>query len=372
MLRFTQSDRLVPIAVLFGVGTAALAGCASPAAPKPPSLYLPAAPKDLLVVRHGDEVNVSFTPPSKTTDGLLLRGPALLGEVCIRPNAAGQCLKLPLNASQRDIHVQRDRAKVLPVNWQLRLPEPLRGGPVTAAALQVQLLNVSGRGAGWSTPAWFAAGVAPQAVVDLQAIGTRLGTLLRWEPVHDGGEVLLERTQVGASTHARPSGETTVLQAEPGNSSASETLDTSMLAGVPMRYTAFRQKKLQVGGHSLVLQSASSNSVDFTWRDAYPPKAPTELRAVGYRDALGAEFAVDLIWEPVEDPRVTGYLVTRSVEGQKGAVAAEPVRLTEKAVIAPAFHDTTARQGVAYRYAVTAVDAAGNRSQAATTVFEEH
>lgn len=374
MLRSTQHDGPLLAGILFGLGAAGLAGCASPAAPKPPSLHLPAIPKDLAVVRHGDEVDVSFTPPSKTTDGLLLRGPVLQGEICIRSDVSAKCVALPLSASQRDIHISRDRANTLPVNWDLRLPEPLRSGPVAAAALEVEILSTTGKAAGWSAPVWFATGAAPQAVADLQAIGTRQGTLLRWQPVHEAGEVLLQKAQpkVGSQRKtSRDTEETTTLQADPGNSSASETLDPSMQAGVPVRYTAFRRRNVQIGGHSLELRSASSAPATFTWRDVYPPKAPTDLKAVGYQDTAGAGFAIDLIWEPVEDARVTGYLVTRTVEGQKGDVAASPVLLTHKAVVAPAFQDTTAKPGASYRYAVTAVDAAGNQSLPATTAFEE-
>lgn len=311
---------------LLGVCVAELLGCASPAAPKPPSLHLPAPPRDLAALRRGENVEVSFTAPSRTTDGLLVKEAVLHGQVCVRSMASAVCTAVPLGPTQRDVVSKQDRGKGALVSWELRLPASLREGVATAAAVEVELLNASGKGAGWSAPAWFVAGTAPQPVAALEATGTRQGTLLRWQAVHDGGEVLLARTQLGSGPTGRSQGEPgdeVMLQADPGESSASETLDPSMLAGVSMRYTAFRHLAMQIGGHKLEIQSAPSAPVTFTWRDVYPPPAPTDLKAVGFAaragsDAPSAQFSVDLIWEPVDDGRVTGYLVSRSLQRGQG------------------------------------------------------
>src|SRR3954453_20214624 len=45
-----------------------LVGCASPGAPLPPSLKLPKPVEDLTATRKGNQVTLSWTPPTRTSD----------------------------------------------------------------------------------------------------------------------------------------------------------------------------------------------------------------------------------------------------------------------------------------------------------------
>lgn len=371
-------NRILFAALSPGAFLLSLSGCASPGAPKPPSLHLPAFPKDVAALRQGEDLEISFTAPSRTTDGLLLKESVLHGRACVRPTASAACATLPLSPAQSEVSIKPGTGKGLHVFWTFRLPVSLREGSIRAAAVEVELLNDSGSGAGWSTPTWFAAGAAPPPVAALEATGTRQGTLLRWKPVHDGGEVILRRAQVRISeisNSQEAAAEEVTLQADPGDRSASESLDPSLQAGVPVRYTAYRRVTAQIGGHNLEMRSEVSSPLLFTWRDVYPPPAPKRLRAVGFTEksepnASSGVFAVDLIWDPVDDERVTGYLVMRSTLHRQQDPLEQPVLLTQTAVVTPAFHDVTAKRGELYRYDVVAVDAAGNRSAAATTLFD--
>src|SRR5438067_11288025 len=47
---------------------ALLAGCGTVGAPQPPSLHLPEPVRDLRASRKGDEVTLTWTQPSETTD----------------------------------------------------------------------------------------------------------------------------------------------------------------------------------------------------------------------------------------------------------------------------------------------------------------
>jgi hypothetical protein len=97
-------------------------------------------------------------------------------------------------------------------------------------------------------------------------------------------------------------------------------------------------------------------------RDTFPPPVPTDLNAAAF--ASQGVQSVDLIWQPVEDPGLHGYVVYREVLDAAGA-AGPRLRLTAGPLGLPAFHD----QGVAvgrYRYEVTAVDMKGNESAAVT------
>ena len=96
------------------------------------------------------------------------------------------------------------------------------------------------------------------------------------------------------------------------------------------------------------------------YRDVFPPAAPARL------DALPEAGAVRLIWDPVAAPDLAGYLVYRA-EGEGAA----PVRLTEKPVTDTFFTDTGVQPRRRYRYAVVAVDAAGNASPPSPEVVAE-
>lgn len=348
-----------------------LGGCASPGAPRPPSLYLPAVPAAVDVVRQGPAVRVRFSLPTRTTDGLPLRAEPLQARFCVERAPGTRCAEVPVPSGAGMLPADA-RGKSPEVQWSVPLPAALTAGAPRSAAMRVKILNADGKGAGYSAPGWFAAGQAPPPVLDLTAAGTRNGVVLRWAPVVDGGEVLVQREPIGAAPKAGSrdgkTEEAAVLQADPGNRSAAATLDPAAAPGVRFRYTAERRRRVQVGGRSLELRSAESAPVEFTWRDIYPPAAPEGLRAIGFV-APGAEaartptYAVDLIWEPVDDARVTGYVVERTP--LRAAASGRPEVLTPHPVTAPAFHDATAMQGQAYRYAVTAVDGAGNRSAAA-------
>ena len=244
--------------------------------------------------------------------------------------------------------------------------------------------NGAGRSAGMSDPAYAAAGSAPPQVSGLRAEGTRSGVLLRWTANSAGGEVLLERRQLdpppeqgGRRNTPRAAGRSqakavapgvVLLQAEPGNLAAAQTLDGTAQEGFLYRYQAVRREVVHAGGRTLELRSEPSSAVEVTWRDAYPPPAPEGLTALGFvapAPGGGSAYAVDLVWQPVDDRRVTGYAVRRVALSSTGAPQGGPVLLTAEPVITPAFHDGTALAGTAYRYEVIAVDAKGNSSAVA-------
>lgn len=114
-----------------------------------------------------------------------------------------------------------------------------------------------------------------------------------------------------------------------------------------------------------------------TWQDAYPPPAPTGLVAAGYEipaaDAHGSpRYAIDLVWEPVEDGQLEGYLVYRQTAGDGQREPGPRLRLTPQPVGTPGFHDATALPGERYVYLVAAVGSNGRESTAVTTVVEPH
>jgi predicted small lipoprotein YifL len=109
------------------------------------------------------------------------------------------------------------------------------------------------------------------------------------------------------------------------------------------------------------VESAPSPVTCTTPRDTFPPAVPRNLAAVG------AEGAVNLIWEASGSADLAGYLVLRgeATGGALQVVTPEPVHETT-------FRDAAVKAGVRYVYAVVAVDAAQppNRSAESNRVEE--
>jgi hypothetical protein len=232
----------------------------------------------------------------------------------------------------------------------------------------VELLNIAGRSAGPSAPAFTAAGEAPAPVANLQAEGSRLGILLRWNQdiVQARGEVLLQRQDLAPKPQVKPS-DIVQLTTPPSSGPTSTTLlDTSVKADIPYRYTATRSLVVQVAGRTVELRSAPSPSIDITLEPIYPPAAPTGLTAVAFTSTTGT-FAIDLIWQPVDD---AGLIIPLAGYNLYRASTGAPIRLNATPLKSPAFHDITALPNTAYRYTVTAMDAKGNESEATGTLVQ--
>jgi hypothetical protein len=369
-------------------------GCASPGPPRPPSLQLPRPVRDLTAGREGDAVTLRFTLPQRTTDDVPLRDSTLRGTLC-RGAEAAPCVPIPSLSGIALRFTPGANAAARAIAWTDRLPADQAQGAPRLLLYRVRLANPNGRTAGWSEPAYVAAGAAPPPVQGLRADETPSGILLRWQPAAaaPGDEVLLEREPTSPSGPRPSASKAAPDKAAPGpvwlqshavspatspGPAAAETLDASATEDTPFRYVAVRRRFVQLGAHRLEVRSAPSAPVEITWRNLFPPPAPAGLSAAPFAEA-GA-FAVDLVWEPLEQleqpgqlgqpsqPRLKGYLVTRQAIDAAGAplAPAEPLGT----VALPAFHDTTAQRATRYRYTVQAVTTKGVQGQPATVLVE--
>ncbi len=403
MLLLRRRPGCWPSIVSLACAAGLVAGCASPGSPRPPSLHLPEPVRDLSALRSGDEVQLRFSVPRRTTDGQSIAEAVLHGTLCRQDTATSACKPVSLPEPVRTLHVPASAAQNASTMWVDHLPPELCNGAARPIAYRITLSNAVGRSAGMSDPVYTAAGAAPPPVLHLKAIGSRSGVLLQWAPAAGKDDVLLKRTQLDpppepartapaapakaeqhTKTHMEPGRAKTSSPAAPGTvilqtsaqggAGSTQTIDNTVDEGVRYAYEAVRQTTAQVGGRTLVLQSAASDPVEIAWRDVYPPPAPQQLTALGYVTTAAAAagtnlsgpqtpgYAVDLIWQPVDDPRVIGYLVTRQALEATGELegTAQPLNVTP--VKTPGFHDSTAEPGKSYRYRVVAVDAKGNRS----------
>ncbi len=328
-------------------------GCASPGPPRAPSLQLPEPVRDLSAVRVGDRVELKFTLPQRTTDNLPIREAGVKASVC-RGSEGGPCVAVASLENVGVVVVKGASAAERGVTWQDALPASEAAGEARLLVYRVELMNLEGKTAGWSDPAYAAAGAAPVAVSGLRAEETRAGILLRWQPatVSSKDEVLLRRETISPLAGAkREATEPVWLVAHAGD--GDETIDGSASEDTAYRYVAVRRRVVELAGKKVELRSALSAPVEITWRNAFPPAAPVGLSAAPF--AEGGAFAVDLVWEPVQEPGLKGYVVTRQALDPGGAAVGSPEKLTPEPVALPGFHDATAKQDVRYRYGVRAV-----------------
>jgi hypothetical protein len=108
------------------------------------------------------------------------------------------------------------------------------------------------------------------------------------------------------------------------------------------------------------IESDPSAAATVTFKDLMPPPTPKNL------SVLIEPKAVRLIWDPVDAPDLAGYRVWRKEGiGQGDQIKEIPtiVPLFSKPITTLYYVDTGADIGIAYKYAVTAVDKSGNQSE---------
>jgi hypothetical protein len=159
-------------------------------------------------------------------------------------------------------------------------------------------------------------------------------------------------------------------EAEPGLSGPAATLPNAVLDDTavpdePYKYVAERRLTVQIGGRTLELRSAASEPQTFVLRDNFPPATPTDATAAVFAEGTGGKLGVDLVWQPVDDPRLAGYNVYRQAVDAKGQADGAERKLNAAPVTSPGFHDEMSgpvAEGTRYRYEITATDAKGNES----------
>lgn len=356
-----------PVTFLTALLAAAISGCASPGPARPPSLHLPRIATDLTATRTGNNVTLRWTTPEKTTDGLNV-APALTAEICRELPAASP------QTGRSCTPVERIATRPGPAEASETLPVNLTADPPTLLAYRVQIFNAKGRSAGLSAPAFAASGAAPTPIERLKVTPVRGGAMLEWQPQPDAAFVELNRILVQTTAPRKPSTKQPLQlapsvpteihlraskQADPGG-----TIDPTAQRGETYRYIAHRVRSLTLDGHALEIRSAPSPSITAVMRDTFPPKAPSGLAAIP------STGAIDLSWEPNNEPDLAGYIVYRRQVASTGEVVGDRTRLTPAPTPAPAFSDRTAQLGQTYSYRITAVDTAGNESPTSAEVQE--
>lgn len=360
-----------PVLLLAALSAAiAISGCGMPAAPAPPSLKLPNPVTDLVAIRTGDQVSLTWTMPRRDTEKVLLKGNIAV-RVCRRQGDAGPCVTaktLQLAPMAKGVFTET-------------LPAALATGAPRELDYFVELNNSKGRSAGLSNEAVVVAGQAPGAVTGLTAEVRRDGMVLRWNPDASGADIRFDRKLVTAAKPGAVSAQSTpkqgLLAPEPapaeqnllvdtdvagGRAPSGVAIDKGIQLGETYEYRAQRVQRVTVGGKTLELDGPFSAPVRVEAQDIFPPSTPTGLAAVASVGGNGpetgrSETAIDLSWQPNTEPDLAGYAVYR----RENAAAWQKISGATP-LAGPGYHDANVQAGHTYDYAVTAIDQGGHES----------
>ncbi|MEK6398203.1 MAG: fibronectin type III domain-containing protein, partial [Terriglobus sp.] len=320
-----------------------LTGCASEGPLHAPSLHLPAAVRGLSAQRIGNAVDLAWTNPVRTTDSISLQakhGP-YHAELC-RAESFTSTTCIPFGRIPAEIGARSSFHDVLPAD--------LAQGPDRPLVYRIRLINNQGKGAGWTTVATVA-GAAPTPITGLQASPVANGTLIRWNAGEDG--VML---RVWRGTDDKKS---TLLSAQQTTqTSASGTIDTGSHHGEQQRYTVFRRRTVQLAGNTFTMDSDPATVTVSADAKLPLPMPPTNLEALA--NTLSTP-EVDLVWQPPNDPGVTGYRVYRQESGNTTLLTPEPLR-------GFTYADKSVPAGRTYSYVVASVNTTGEQRSAPVTV----
>jgi hypothetical protein len=303
------------------VALAAGAGCGYVGDPLPPALNIPQRISDLKAVEVGDRIEIEFTLPTLTTEGIILK---TLGGVDLRAGKAAN----PFEADK-----WAETAKVIEMSSELpgRVKKSLSAKEWAGQEIfiGVRAMNANGRTSGWSNFVSLTV-VAPMPKPVVTAASDPEGLKLQWT----GGSAPVFRVFRKAPNDKEP-----VQLAEVRG--ANEYIDKTAEYGTQYLYSV-----VAVNGEA---RSDMSEPREFTSADTFAPSVPGGVQAI-----VGVD-TVELAWERVMETDLRGYRVYRMVEG------AEWERLTDL-VDVPTFSDKSPAAGKKAAYAVSSLDIRGNES----------
>jgi hypothetical protein len=312
------------------LGYAIMVGCGSVGEPLYPALNIPTRVSDLSAVERGGQIDMTFTIPAQTTEGLALK---TIGKIELRmgPNTEGASFEVnrwAAGAQQVDV-----APPTAPGFVRKTIPAQTFAGKDEVVAVRVA--NEKGRFSGWSnvvtvsveqplaTPSNFKAEPAPQ------------GVQLSWTAPGSTKFNIYRKTEEEKTP--------TLL----ASSDQPNYLDATAEFGKTYEYYV-------EGAHDKTVTEVAGPA-NIALRDIFPPAVPTGLTASA---GVGA---VELAWERNTEPDFKEYRVFRA-EGDG------PFVQIAAGLDAPTYSDHMVESGKRYRYQVSAADQNGNVSQPSSPV----
>lgn len=295
-------------------------GCGYVGEVVPPSLQIPAQITDLRALEYGDRILVEFTVPQLTTDGVTLKrlnGVRLwIGPIIPNFNTD----RWAPGANEIDVPQAQPGAGKQEI--------PARNWIGREVVLAARAAGPKGRLSAWSNLVVLQVEPPVPQPQDLKAEATAEGVRLSWRAPAPGFRVYRAEKDQPFSALA--------------DSNQPEYVDATAQFGTLYRYI--------VQGLNGKAQSEATAPVSITPVDVFPPAVPAGLAAAATANTI------ELTWERNTETDLQGYRVYRSVDGG-------PFASITDVIDAPAYSDRNVQRGPKYRYAVAAVDQAGNQSK---------
>ncbi len=318
------------LATLLGaLACAFTVGCGSVGEPLYPAVNIAMPVVDLNAVERGSRIDVTFTVPSLTTEGLVVKN---IGSVELRVGPS----------TEPNFQVDRwastaARIDVAPpaAPGPVRVPVPAQQFAGKEVVVAVRLQNAKGRDSAWSNLVTLTVEPPLATPAGLQAEATAGGVAVSWNAAGAAQFRVYRKT----GDEKQPALLATVDQPN--------YVDASTEYGKSYEYfvEAVRDKVVsEVAGPAAI-----------TPRDTFPPAVPSGLTASA---GVGS---IELAWERNTEADFKEYRILRSEDaGQFVQIAA--------GLEAPSYSDRGVASGKRYRYRVAAVDQSGNASEPSNPV----
>ena len=365
-MRMSKGKRLLRL------GAAALSvfwltSCASIGPPQAPSLELPKPPTDLRAARKGNQVTLSWTVPSRTTDRQSVR---YLGktEICRSIAAPLKQCGTPIGdaAPPPDFREKKQSTgKKFTATFTDNLASSLeRDHSIDFATYAVEVLNAAGRGAGISNQARVSLVPTLAPFDHFGAHAVEAGIDITWQCP----ELPTEKNLIGYlfRIYRRPAYRPTPTKIADVDATAcaigtprdeifKSFLDQTFEWENTYFYRGTVVSLIEAAGKTEVeVEGDDTPEIKIFAHDVFPPAVPRGLQAVF--SGPGQQPFIDLIWAPVGDADLEGYNVYRHED------AAPATKVNSELVKSPAYRDMNVVAGKTYSYSVSAVDERGNES----------
>jgi hypothetical protein len=335
-----------------------LSGCGLPGAPLAPSLHIPKPVQDLRAVRKGNDVLLSWTSPTESTDGTLVRKPGKMivsravGSNDNFVNIAEETLRPALSEDQNEKIAITDSLSSI-----LRSTTP--PDFVTYRVIAVGERNRTA-GPGNSVQVSALPVLPPPSKIDLRLIpeGVEISFAVDSStplPNKSGVQYLYRVLRRADAVKGEP---VVVAQLEPAAATL-RVVDSKIEWESTYDYWVTPITHWQAGSRGGDVEGLDSSAAKILAHDVFPPAVPTGLQAVYAGDPQRP--AIDLTWTPNSDEDLAGYNVYRR-EVSDASANVTFTKINSALVKTPSFHDAQVRPGGTFIYAVSAVDLRNNES----------
>ncbi len=308
-----------------GVLCVCLGGCGEVGEPLYPALRIPTRVTDLTAVERGDRIDVHFTIPPMTTEGLVIKE---IGGVELR---IGPSTVTPFNLPEWANSATRPPVSVIdkPGPVMLRIPAAQFVGKDVVVSVRVE--STRGKNSDWSNLATLTVQQPLVTPSNLKAEAAPQGVALTWNA-----------PGTGLQFHIYRKAELETMPSLLATATAPNYVDTTAEYGKTYDYyiQSFHDKT----------ESDVAGPVSITPKDTFPPHVPTGLTA-----SAGLN-SIEVAWDRNTEPDFKEYRLSRSEAGG-------PFVQVAAGLEAPSYSDHNIESGKHYRYRVAAVDQNGNVSE---------